>query len=91
MLVAPDPGTYVRPLDTDSGLLLYRVDSGGSSEVRTIDLRTQAIQTVVPATEFLIGASADEGVVVSAYGGDCPRLEVFGLDGIDRQIQPGCG
>ena len=85
VLVSPDPGTYVRPLDTDSGLLLYRVDSGGTSEVRTIDLRTQAIQTVIPATEFLINAGAEDGAVVAAYGGDCPRLEVFGLDGIDRQ------
>jgi hypothetical protein len=80
-LVTPDPQTYIRPLDTDSGLLLYRVDSGGSSEVRTIDLHTQAIRTVIPATEFLISAGTDGGVVVSALGGDCPRLEVFNLDG----------
>ena len=81
VLVAPDPQTYLRPLDTDSGLLLYRVDSGGSSEVRTIDPRTQAINTVIPATEFLISAGAEDGVVVSAVGGDCPRLEIFSLDG----------
>ena len=81
VLVTPDPQTYIRPLDTESGLLLYRVDSGGSSEVRTIDPRTQAIRTVVPATEFLISAGADEGLVVSAVGGDCPRLEAFLLDG----------
>jgi hypothetical protein len=81
VLVTPDPQTYIRPLDTESGLLLYRVDSGGSSEVRAIDPRTQAIRTVVPATEFLISAGADEGLVVSAIGGDCPRLEVFLLDG----------
>jgi hypothetical protein len=91
VLVSPDPGTYVRPLDTDSGLLLYRVDSGGTSEVRTIDLRTQAIQTVIPATEFLINAGAEDGAVVAAYGGDCPRLEVFGLDGSDRQINLDAG
>ena len=81
VLVGPDPGTVIRPLDTDSGLLLYRVDSGGSSEVLTIDLSTQAIQTVIPASEFLVGAGAEDGVVVSAFGGDCPRLEVFSLDG----------
>lgn len=86
VLVDPDPGTMVRPLDTDSGLLLYRVDSGGSSEVRTIDLRTGAGQTVIPATEFLINVGADDGTVVVAYGGDCPRIGVLGLDGIDREI-----
>jgi hypothetical protein len=81
VLVGPEPGTLIRPLDTDSGLLLYRVDSGGSSDVRTLDLSTQAVQTVVPATEFLVGASAEDGVVVVAFGGECPRLEVFSLDG----------
>ena len=81
VLVEPDPGTYLRPLDTDSGLLLYRVDSGGSSEVRTIDPSTSASRTVVPATEFLIGAGGENGIVVSASGGDCPQLEVFSLDG----------
>ncbi len=81
VLVGPDPGTLVRPLDTDSGLLLYRVDSGGSSEVRTIDLSSQEIRTVIPASEFLVGAGAEDGVVVSAFGGDCPRIEIFSLDG----------
>ena len=80
-VIGPDPGTYLRPLDIDRGLLIYRVDSGGSSEVRAIDLVTQAVRQVIPSTEFLIGASADEGVVVSAYGGDCPSLEFFSLDG----------
>jgi hypothetical protein len=88
VLVAPDPQTYIRPLDAESGLLLYRVDSGGSSEVRTIDPGTQAIRTVVPATEFLISAGAEDGMVVAAYGGDCPRLEVFSLDG-SAVKQPG--
>ncbi len=74
-VVVPDPGTYLRPLDVDAGLLIYRVDSGGSSEVRAIDLGTRAIRPLIPATEFLIGAAADEGVVVSAVGGDCPSLE----------------
>ena len=86
VLVGPDPGTYIRPLDTDSGLLLYRVDSGGSSEVRTIDLESKSIETIVPGTEFLIGASAEDGVVVYALGGDCPSLEVVGLDGSALQI-----
>lgn len=81
VVVAPDPGTYVRPLDTDNEVLLYRVDSGGSSEVRAIDVDTKAIQTVIPATEFLITAGSEDGVVVSALGGDCPRFEVVGLDG----------
>lgn len=81
VLVTPDPGTFVRPLDTDSGVLLYRVDSGGSSEVRTIDLGTRSIQAVIPATEFLISAGSENGVVVSALGGDCPRLEIFSPDG----------
>ena len=85
-LIAPDSGTYIRPLDTDSGVLLYRVDFGGSSEVRTIDLQTQAVRTVVPATEFLISAAAEDGVVVTALGGDCPRLEVFSLDGSEPPI-----
>ena len=80
-LVAPEPGTYLRPLDTDSGLVLYRVDREGTSEVRTIDPLSRAIRTVVPATEFLTGAAADAGVVVAALGGDCPSFEVFGLDG----------
>jgi hypothetical protein len=87
-LVAPDPETYIRPLDTDSGLLLYRVDSGGSSEVRTIDPQTQSIRTLVPATEFLIGAAAEDGMVVSAFGGDCPRLEVLSLDGSGLGVPP---
>ena len=89
VLVAPSPGTFIRPLDTDPGLLLYRVDSDGSSEIRTIDLRTQAIKTVVPASEFLVGAGVDDGVVVSAFGGDCSRLEVFGLDGSGQVIPNG--
>lgn len=81
VLVAPSPGTFIRPLDTDSGLLVYRVDSGGSSEVRTIDLGTKAIETVLPESEFLVDAGADDGVVVFAYGGDCPRLEAVSSDG----------
>jgi len=85
-LIAPDSGTYIRPLDTDSGMLLYRVDFGGSSEVRTIDLQTQAVRTVVPATAFLISAAAEEGVIVTALGGDCPRLEVFTMDGSEPPI-----
>jgi hypothetical protein len=88
LLVAPDPGTYIRPLDTDSGLLIYRVDAGGTSEVRTIDLQTKAIQTVIPPTEFLIAASSDDGILISAFGGDCPRLEIFNLDGTAPQAPP---
>jgi hypothetical protein len=86
VLVSPSPGTFIRPLDTDSGLLLYRVDERGSSEVRTIDLSTKAIKTVIPASEFLVGARADDGVVVSAVGGDCPRLEVYSMDGPGQVI-----
>ena len=86
VLVEPTPGTFIQPLDTDSGLLLYRVDSGGSSEVRTIDLDTKAIETVIPESEFLVHAGADDGVVVSAFGGDCPRLEAFSLDGTGLEI-----
>ncbi len=87
-LVAPDPGTYIRPLDTDSGLLLYRVDTGGTSEVRTIDLQSNAIRTVIPATEFLVGAASEDGIAVSAFGGDCPRLEVSNLDGTAPEVPP---
>ena len=85
-LVVPEPETYLRPLDTDSGLVLYRVDSGGSSEVRAIDPATGSVHTVVPPTEFLVGAAADDGVVVSAIGGDCPRFEVFNLEGTDPPV-----
>ena len=80
-VVEPDPGTYLRPLDVDQGVLVYRVDSDGSSEVLAIDIVTHAIRPLIPSTEFLIGATAEEGVVVVAFGGDCPRLEVVGLDG----------
>ena len=80
-VVAPDPGTYLRPLDVDERLLIYRVDSDGSSEVRAIDLVTHSIRPVIPSTEFLIGAAAEDGMVVSAYGGECPSLEVISLDG----------
>jgi hypothetical protein len=80
-LVVPEPGTYIRPLDTEVGLVLYRVDAGGTSEIRSIDLATKDIQLVVPASEFLVNAAAEASVVVAAFGGDCPRLEVFSLDG----------
>ena len=80
-VVGPKPGTYLRPLDVDNGLLIYRVDSGGSSEVRAIDLVSHAVRELIPSTDSLIGAAADEGVVVAAFGGDCPSLEVFSLDG----------
>ncbi len=89
VLVAPSPGTFIQPLDADSGVLVYRVDSGGSSEVRTIDLGTKAIETVRPESEFLVDAGADDGVVVYAYGGDCPRLEAFSIDGTSLGIPNG--
>ena len=80
-LITPEPGTYIRPLDTDAGLVLYRVDSGGTSEVRTIDPGTNVIHTFIPPTEFLIGASADDGAIVAAFGGDCPGFKIFRPDG----------
>ena len=90
-VVVPDPGTYLRPLDVDEGLLIYRVDIGGASEVRAIDLVTRATRPLIPATEFLIGAAADQGVVVSAIGGDCPSLAVSSIDGTPRATPPEWG
>lgn len=89
VLVDPSPGTFIQPLDTDAGSLLYRVDSDGFSEVRSIDLRTKAIETVIPVSEFLVDIGADDGVVVSAFGDDCPRLEAFSIDGTRLAIPNG--
>ncbi|HSL25862.1 MAG TPA: hypothetical protein VLA54_06225, partial [Acidimicrobiia bacterium] len=81
VLVAPPPGGYLRPLAIDSGLLLYRVDLENRSEVRTLDAESRVSTVVVPATELLIGAATAGGRVVAGFGGECPRLAWYALDG----------
>ena len=52
---------------------------------------TGAVHTVVPSTAFLVGAAAEDGVVVAALGGECPRLEVVNLHGSDPKAGLGVG
>jgi hypothetical protein len=80
-VVAPPPGGYLRPLDVDNGILLYRQDVMAISEVIGLDLATGKTHVVVPATDYLIGASVEAGEVVAVLGGDCSQFAHYGIDG----------
>jgi hypothetical protein len=80
-LVSPPGGGYLRPLDVDKGILLYRQDVMAISEVIGLDLATGQTHVVVPATEHLIGASVEAGEVVAVLGGECSRFVHYGIDG----------
>lgn len=81
-LVAPPPSGYLRPLDVDNGILLFREDLEGFSTVMGLDLATLESHLVVPPTQYLIGASVESGQVVVALGGDCNQIAYYGIDGL---------
>jgi len=76
-LIAPGPGELMVPLEMVDGeqTLILRYDTLNGSEIRALDLATSASYPVVPATNDVIDAAVDAGIVVIVTGGDCNSVE----------------
>jgi hypothetical protein len=82
-LLAPGPGELMVPLEMIDGeqTLILRYDTLNGSEIRALDLNTSASYPVVPATNLMIDAAVDSGVVVLVTGGDCNSVEFHFVTG----------
>lgn len=86
-VVAPPPQALITPIGTEAGIVYYRLDHLGGSEIYAVPLTGGNPNVVVPATSQLVGASLAGGTLAVAYGGDCGGIDFYTTDG-DKLTRP---